>query len=99
MTPYAREGCTAADRERILTALEELDALRIKYKDVLAIPEVVTLHDITDYRLDTPRGPREFKQVYDRKTAVEVLEHFAGDDYISPEQFENTIVYVLQNRP
>lgn len=99
MTPYAREGCSAADRERVLTALDELDALRTKYKDILAIPEVVTLHDITEYRLDTPRGPREFKQVYDRKTAVAILEYFAGNDYISPEQFESTIVCALQELP
>lgn len=99
MTPYAREGCLAADRERILQALDELNDLRTKYKDVIAIPEVVTLHDITDYRLDTPRGPREFKKVYDRKTAVAILEYFAGNDYISPEHFETTIVCALQDLP
>jgi len=99
MTPYASDSSYADDRERILTALDELAELRTRYKDVLAIPEVVTLHDITEYRLDTPRGPREFKQVYDRKTAVAILEYFAGNDYISPEQFENTIVCALQELP
>jgi len=99
MTPYAAENCYKQDRERVLTALDELNALRLKYKDVLAIPEVVTLHDITEYRLDTPHGPRQFELIYDRKTAVKILEHFAGDDYISPEQFESTIVYVLQTQP
>jgi len=99
MTPYASDNSYKEDRERILTALDELNALRTKYKDVLAIPEVVTLHDIADYRLDTPRGPREFKQFYDRKTAVTVLEYFAGNDYISPEQFESTIVCALQELP
>lgn len=99
MIPYASDSSCNDDRERILTALDELHAIRAKYKDVLAIPEVVTLHDITEYRLDTPRGPREFKQVYDRKTAVAILEYFAGNDYISPEQFENTIVCALQDLP
>lgn len=99
MNIYASDSSYSDDRERILAALDELDALRTKYKDVLAIPEVVTLHDITDYRLDTPRGPRAFKDVYDRKTAVTVLEYFAGNDYILPEQFENTIVCALQELP
>lgn len=99
MKTYANDSSFADDRERILTALDELDALRTKYKDVLAIPEVVTLHDVTDYRLDTPRGPRAFKDVYDRKTAVAILEYFAGNDYIAPEQFENTIVCALQELP
>lgn len=99
MKTYANDSSFADDRERILTALDELDALRTKYKDVLAIPEVVTLHDVTDYRLDTPRGPRAFKDVYDRKTAVAILEYFAGNDYIEPEQFENTIVCALQELP
>lgn len=99
MKPYADEGAHAQDRERILSALDELNELRIKYRDVLAVPEVVTLHDITDYRLDTPRGPKQFKNIYDRKTAVAVLEYFAGTDYIPPEQFESTIVCALQDYP
>lgn len=99
MTPYASDSSYANDREQILAALDALAELRTRYKDVLAIPEVVTLHDITEYRLDTPRGPREFKRVYDRKTAVEVLKSFAGNDYISPEQFESTIVCALQELP
>jgi hypothetical protein len=97
MTAYADSKETADDRERILAALDELDALRSKYRDVLAIPEVVTLHDITEYRLDTPRGPTAFKTVYDRKTAVKILESFAGVDYIQPEEFESTIVCALQD--
>jgi hypothetical protein len=96
MTPYDKED-TTKDRERILTALDELNALRQKYADVIAIPEVVTLHDITEYHLDTPRGPRQFKTVYDRETAVALLQYFAGTDYISPELFEHTITCALQD--
>lgn len=99
MTLYEHDAASAADRERILTALDALAELRTKYKDVLAIPEVVTLHDITEYRLDTSHGPRKFKKLYGRKTAVAVLEYFAGNDYISPEQFESTIVCALQELP
>jgi hypothetical protein len=97
MTVYADGEEHAKDRERILAALDELNALRAKYRDLLAIPEVVTLHDITEYRLDTPRGPKPFKTVYDRKTAVNILEYFAGTDYIQPEEFESTIVCALQD--
>ena len=99
MTVYndAPEAQINEDREKILTALDELNALRLKYRDVVAIPEVVTLHDITEYRLDTPRGPKMFKYLYDRNTAVDALEHFAGTDYITPEEFENTLVCAINH--
>lgn len=85
------------DKERILAALDKLNALAAEYKDVIAIPEVVTLHDITEYRLDTPTGPKQFKEAYSRATAVATLEYFAGNDYITPESFELTIVCALQD--
>jgi hypothetical protein len=96
MTPYEKENCDE-DRERILTALDELNALRQKYADLIAIPEVVTLHDVTEYHLDTSRGPRQIKKTYDRATAVALLQYFAGTDYISPELFEHTITCALQD--
>jgi hypothetical protein len=85
------------DKERILTALDKLKKLSEEYKDIIAIPEVVTLHDITEYRLDTPAGPKQFKVAYNRATAVDVLQCFAKNDYIEPEQFECTIVFALQD--
>lgn len=84
------------DKERILKALDALIELRDEYKDVIAIPEVVTLHDITEYRLalnDTVIRP--FKDVFNRSAAETVLNYFNGTDYITPESFENTIVYAL----
>ena len=99
MSAYDDPKEIAADRERILTALDELNNLRERYKDVIAIPEVVALHDITEYHLDTPRGPKQFKKIYNRATAVAVLEYFAGTDYISPELFESTIMCALQDYP
>ena len=96
MSGYS-EKTKLADKEQILTALDELNRLREKYRDVIAIPEVVTLHDITEYRLDTPRGPRQFKKAYDRNAAIAVLGYFAGTDYISPEMFETTIMCALHD--
>lgn len=89
---------TADDKERILTALDELNRVREQYADVIAIPEVVTLHDIMEYRLDTSLGPVQFKRLYNRKIGVEVLSYFAGTDYISPELFESTIVCAIEHR-
>jgi hypothetical protein len=86
-----------ADKERILEALDKINALAAEYKGIIAIPEVVTLHDITEYRLDTPAGPKQFKVAYNRATAVAVLACFADNDYIAPEQFEYTIVCALQD--
>ncbi|NDD52260.1 hypothetical protein EBZ39_00010 [bacterium] len=87
------------DKERILQALDALVELREEYKDVIAIPEVVTLHDITEYRvaLNNTRI-KPFKEVFDRIDAESVLNYFNGTDYITPESFENTVVYALQKR-
>jgi len=97
MTPYTDESSFDDDRERILSALDELNELRRKHGEIIAVPEVVTLHDIAEYRLDTPHGPRVFKSIYDRDAAVAVLAYFAGTDYITPEIFESTIVCALQH--
>lgn len=84
------------DKERILKALDALVALRDEYKDVIAIPEVVTLHDITEYRLAFGNAViRTFKDVFDKNDAETVLNYFNGTDYITPESFENTIVCAL----
>jgi hypothetical protein len=90
MQPYS-EVEHETDKERILTALDAINALRNEYKDVLVIPEVVTLHDVTEYRVDTISGPKQFKTIYNRTVAVAVLQAFAGTDYIAPEQFEFTV--------
>lgn len=87
------------DKERILRALDEIIELREKYKDVIAIPEVVTLHDITEYRLAVNDAViKPFKAVFDRDAAETVLDYFNGTDYITPESFENTIVTALNKR-
>jgi hypothetical protein len=87
------------DKERILQALDALIELRETYKDVVAIPEVVTLHDITEYRLAFGDAViRKFKDVFDKRAATTVLDYFNGTDYITPESFENTIVCALHER-
>ena len=86
----------AADKEKILAALDAVIALREAYKDVIAIPEIVVLHDITEYRLDTPRGPIPFKKLYSRDVAVSILHQFSANNYVTPEELEMTIVVGLQ---
>lgn len=84
------------DKERILKALDALIELRDEYRDVIAIPEVVTLHDITEYRIALSDSViRTFKDVFDKSAAETVLNYFNGTDYITPESFENTIVCAL----
>lgn len=97
MTLYKPEEETE-DKERILQALDALQKLQQEYNDVIAIPEIVTLHDITDYRLDHYRGIKQFKEMFDRDAALAVLKYFAGQDFISPEHFEHTIVCALEDR-
>lgn len=87
-----------ADKERILCALDALHALQEEYDDVIAIPEIVTLHDITEYRLDDYRGITQFKEIFDRGAAEYVLRCLAGQDFISPETFEYAIVSALEAR-
>lgn len=97
MNAYNEEEA-AADKERILRALDALHALQAEYADVVAIPEIVTLHDITEYRLDDYRGIKQFKELFDRSAAKYVLDCFAGQDFISPEYFEYTIINALEAR-
>lgn len=89
----AEEHETAA--QKTCDALDALLKIAEQYGDVIAIPEVITLHDITEYRINSVRGPRQFKQLYGKKAAEHVLKCFAGADYITPEIFEDTIVRAL----
>lgn len=105
---YARRGENMAEHKSQYTAQEHdiaaqkicdaLDALLIiaeQYSDVIAIPEVITLHDITEYRVNSVHGPAQFKELYGKETAEHVLKCFAGAEYITPETFEDTIVRAL----
>ncbi len=85
------------DKDRILEALDALVRLREQYKDVVAIPEVVTLHDITEYHIESSSGVKPFKQVFSRKVAEHALNYFNGTDYITPESFENTLICAIQD--
>jgi hypothetical protein len=97
MNAYNEED-ELADKERILRALDALHALQAEYADVIAIPEIVTLHDITEYRLDDYRGIKQFKEIFDKAAAKYVLDCFAGQDFISPEYFEYTVISALEER-
>lgn len=94
-----REQYTAEDHaaaaQKILTALDELIKIAERYQDVIAIPEIITLHDITEYRVNTVHGPVQFKTQYGKPTAEHVLRTFGATNYITPETFEDTIVRAL----
>lgn len=83
-----------ADKPRILAALQAVAALRNEFKDVIAIPEIVTLHDITEYQF-TAETP--FKARFNRHAAQYVLAHFRGVDFITPEEFDRTVTCALQD--
>jgi hypothetical protein len=87
----------AADKERILEALDAITKLRDEYKDVIAIPEVITLHDITEYRIDAYNGAAPFKKILNKDAATYVLNYFNGVDYVTPEHFEHTVICALQD--
>ena len=80
---------------KIVTALDELIKIAERYQDVIAIPEIITLHDITEYRITSARGIVQFKTLYGKETAEQVLKTFRDTDYITPEKFEDTIVRAL----
>lgn len=87
----------AAAAAKILTALDELIKIAERYQDVIAIPEIITLHDITEYRINSDRGPVQFKTLYGKNTAEHVLKTFHDTNYITPEKFEDTIVRALMH--
>lgn len=83
------------DKERVLQALDEIHAIQNKYKDVIAIPEVVSLHDVADYRLQTDSGIRQVHTLCDKKDIEFVLQQFANTPFITPEKFEDIVVLSL----
>ena len=92
--PYEEEEYLH-DKERILQALDELHALQTKYQDVIAIPEVISLHDIANYLLQTEHGIKKFYDAFSKQDAKFVLQHFAETAFITPEKFEDIVVLAL----
>lgn len=93
--PYSEEKY-AQNKERILTALDALFEIQKTYKDVIAITDVVSLHDIMEYRLQTEHGIQKFCDVFDAQDAEFVLRKFSHRSFVTPETFEDTIVSALQ---
>lgn len=79
-------------KERILEALDAVLRVAEEYKDVIAVPEVVTLHDIADYLIESPTGIKPFREIFDKQTIEFALNYFSGVDYITPENFEDTLL-------
>lgn len=92
--PYSDDEY-AKDKERILSALDAVFELQERYKDVIAIPDVIALHDVMDYRLQTAHGIRKFSDAFSKKDAEFVLQQFVRREFVTPEKFEDTIVSAL----
>ena len=90
--PMATDENHGKGSDRTLEALDAILRLREEYKDVIAVPEVVTIHDIVDYLVESPAGVKPFGELFDKKTAEFALNYFNGTDYITPESFENTLL-------
>ena len=61
------------DRRRVTDALHALDSFRKNYQDVIAISEVITLAEVAEMVMDTPRGPIALANIASRDELVAVL--------------------------
>lgn len=96
MRPYTDEDFDT-DKERILDALDAIAAVQRKYADVIVVPEVITLHDVTNYRVEDEHGIVAVEEICDRRAAIALL-HAAGDvNYVTQEKFEDAIVSQLHD--
>lgn len=85
-----------ADKERALQAFDELLALQNKYSDVIAVIDVVAVHDIAEYRISTNHGIKQIKEICDKKTIGQLLDAFANANILLPEIFEDVITRTLR---
>lgn len=72
MSRYS-EAQREEDRASLTNALQYIDNLRDTFGDVIAIPEVVTLHDVCGIALDTIKGPQQVGDVCSREEIVAIL--------------------------
>lgn len=94
MTPYTAEE-EAKDDRRIFEAYDALVTLQEQYKDIIAIPEVISIRDVVEYRLNTEHGIKQFKEVYSRDIAERVLRVILEKNFVTPAIIENAIVTAL----
>jgi hypothetical protein len=94
MTPYTAEE-EAEDDRRTFEAYDALVALQKEYEDIIAIPEVISIRDVVEYRLNTEHGIKQFKEVYSRNMAERVLRVISEKNFVTPAIIENAIVTVL----
>lgn len=96
MNKYTDEEL-AEDEQRVLMAYDQLVELQEQYKDVIAIPEVVSIRDIADYRIATDCGIKQFKEIYGRDVAEKVLHIIRLKNFVTPAVVETAIVEMLHN--
>jgi len=94
MTHYTPEE-ESEDTVALLEAYDELVKLQEKYKDIIAIPDVVSIHDITQYRLATKHGVKQFKEIYTRADAMRALHAILQKNFVTPAVIEDAIVNTL----
>lgn len=61
------------DELKLNAAMTQIDQIRAAYGDLIAIPEIVTLHDVCGIALDTTKGPQQVGDVCSREEIVAIL--------------------------
>lgn len=88
------------NKERILTALDEINRVQAQYRDVVAILDVITLHDIADYRVETDIGIKTVGAMYAQQDIKHILQVFADTTCLTREKFESIVVsHLPQENP
>jgi hypothetical protein len=62
------------DMNRVWEAFEELKRLEKKYGDLVVFPEVITILDVADAELGSPKGPVPAKDIYTRDELLAALQ-------------------------
>lgn len=62
------------DNQRVIAAFEALDAFRERFGDIVVFPEVITILDLSEVHMGTPRGPVLAKDIYSRAELLSALQ-------------------------
>lgn len=82
------------DQRSVANALQHLDSLRETFKDVIALPNVITLLDVCNLVMNTPRGPVKLSSIASRDELVAVL-HALEENPCTPDP-EQVAYYAIK---